>query len=436
MLSQEDNELLTRTGPGTPMGRVMRRHWIPALLSEDLPEPDGRPFRARLLGEDLIAFRDTTGAVGLVGEHCPHRGVSLYFSRNEHEGLRCVYHGWKFDRHGRCVDMPNERPDSGLKGTIRLRSYPCVEKAGLVWTYMGEGTPPALPDLEWMSLAPQHVHVSLRVQECNWLQAFEGEMDPSHAPILHSRIDGKGGGPDTYAGMSEKWPHLEIVETDAGVQIGSRRDAGERYYWRVNHFLMPFWSVVPPGAGEVDINGHAWVPMDDTTTLCVMYSYNPGEPISERRLKLFREGHRGREPGHMSANGALAFDPSKPYGKYWPKWNRQNDYGMDWEAQKTKYFSGLAGLWVQDSGCQESMGAIVDRTQEHLCSADAALMRVRRVLRAAAQSSGPHPSVNDPSVYRKRAVSVLLPKDMPWLEGVEEHIHDRGPIRSTAVAAE
>jgi phthalate 4,5-dioxygenase oxygenase subunit len=435
MLTNEDNELLTRTGRGTPMGDLMRAYWLPALLSSDLAEKDGRAVKIRLLGEDLVAFRDTDGAVGILGAHCPHRGVSLHFARNEQHGLRCPYHGWKFDREGQCVDMPNERPDSPMKKSLRHTAYPAIERGGLIWTYMGKAPAPSLPDLEWLEVPDSHKHISLRVQECNWLQTLEGELDPSHAPILHGRIDGEGHGPDSYFGMGEKYAHLEVIETNAGVQIGARRDAGDKYYWRINHFMMPFWTVVPPGADEVDINGHAFVPIDDETTLCVMYSYNPEQAMSDRRRKLFEEGHRGREPGHMSRNGALPFDPGKPYGKYWPKWNRSNDYGMDWELQRKKYVLGLAGLWVQDSGCQESMGAIADRTNEHLCSADAGIARMRRVLQEAARAlkdeGRVHESVRDPSIFRKRSVGIMLPRDVNWLEGAAKYIPAHGPLGYT-----
>jgi phenylpropionate dioxygenase-like ring-hydroxylating dioxygenase large terminal subunit len=433
MLSKDDNELLTRTGPDTPMGKLMRRYWLPAIFSDDLREADGPQVRIRILGEDLIAFRDSSGAVGLLGAHCPHRGVSLYFGRNEGYGLRCPYHGWKFDVTGRCVDMPNEVPGSRLQENLRHTAYPCVERGGLIWTYMGGGAPPPLPNFEWLDLPQTHRHLSMRVQECNWLQALEGEIDSSHAPILHGRVDGRGHGPDTLIGMNDKHPRFEVIETDGGVQIGARRDAGDDYYWRVNQFLMPFWTIVPPGGGgEPDINGHAWVPIDDEHTLCVMYSYHPDRAISERRLKLFNEGARGREPGHMTVNGALPFDPTKPYGKYWPKWNRSNDYGLDWEVHRSRYFLGTAGLWPQDGACQESMGLVSNRTQEHLCSSDIGIGRVRRLLRSAVtalRDSGEAPaSVHDPDVYRVRAICIVLPKEVPWLEGIAPHLTASGPI--------
>ena len=436
MLSKEHNELLTRTGPDTPMGRLMRTYWIPALLSADLPEADGDPMRVRLLGEDLIAFRDSRGTVGLLGAHCPHRGVSLYFARNEDCGLRCPYHGWKFDVTGTCVDMPNEQPGSKLRTTLRHRAYPCVERGGLIWTYMGpDAPPPPLPELEWIDLPDEYKYLSLRVQECNWLQALEGEIDPSHGAILHGRVDGGGSGPDRL--VTDTHPLLEVEETEAGVQIASRRDAGDDYYWRVNQFLLPFWTLVPPNSKDPsgaapDINGHAWVPIDDEHTLCVMFSYNPTVVMGEKRRRLYREGARGREPGHMTAQGSLPFDPTKPYGKYWPKWNQFNDYGLDRDAQRAKYFSGLAGLWTQDAGCQESMGTIADRTTEQLCSSDLGIARARRLLRAsvtALAERGVVPaSARDPKLFRLRSVGILLPKDVPWREGATPHMRAEGPI--------
>lgn len=211
MLSREDNELLTRVGPGTPMGQMMRQYWIPALLSSELPQSDGDPLRVRLLGENLIVFRDTSGRVGLLADNCSHRGASLFFGRNEEGGLRCVYHGWKYDVDGRCVDMPNEPAESNFKDKIRHEAYPCVERGGVVWTYMGprQARPapkggsnatvelagvgpvsglPSLPDLEW-NLAPdaQHSIFRITVRHCNWLQALEGDIDACHTSFLHSR---------------------------------------------------------------------------------------------------------------------------------------------------------------------------------------------------------------------------------------------------------
>src|SRR4051794_33699126 len=181
MLSKEDNELLTRVGPGTPTGELLRRYWQPALLAAELPEPDGAPLRVRLLGEDLVAFRDTSGQVGLLGAHCPHRGASLFFGRNEECGLRCVYHGWKFDVTGQCVDMPSEPPESNFKDKIHHIAYPCAERGGVIWAYLGPSSPvPPLPALEWINLPPEQRFQAKRMQYCNWVQALEGDIDQSH----------------------------------------------------------------------------------------------------------------------------------------------------------------------------------------------------------------------------------------------------------------
>src|SRR4051794_5707773 len=189
MLSKEDNEIITRVGPGTPMGSLMREYWIPALASTELPSTDCAPMRLVLLGEELIAFRDSAGRVGLIGNHCPHRGASLFFGRNEEGGLRCVYHGWKFDVSGACVDMPNEPPESNFKEKIQHISYPCQERNGVVWAYMGPTRPvPALPGFEWNTVPAGHSYVSKRVAENNWLQALEGGIDTSHANFLHATL--------------------------------------------------------------------------------------------------------------------------------------------------------------------------------------------------------------------------------------------------------
>ncbi|MCL6593139.1 MAG: Rieske 2Fe-2S domain-containing protein [Alicyclobacillus sp.] len=187
MLKASENERITRVGPGTPMGHVFRRYWVPALLSEELPEPDCPPVKVRLLAEDLVAFRDSTGRVGLFEAYCPHRRAHLFWGRNEECGLRCAYHGWKFDVDGRCVDMPNEPPDSRFKQNVRIPAYPCWEKGGIIWTYMG---PPALqpptPDYEWLRAPETHRFVSKTFEDCNYLQALEGGIDTSHSSFAHN----------------------------------------------------------------------------------------------------------------------------------------------------------------------------------------------------------------------------------------------------------
>jgi phthalate 4,5-dioxygenase len=193
MLKRQDNELITRVGPGTPMGNTMRRYWIPALLSSELPHADSDPLRVRLLGEDLVAFRDTNGNVGLIQNNCPHRGASLFFGRNEEAGIRCVYHGWKFDLTGQCIDMPNEPAESDFKTKVKATAYPIAEKAGVVWTYMGPlDKQPPLPDYEWMRAPDGWMHCSKTFENCNYLQSMEGGLDTSHSSFLHRNLDPEG----------------------------------------------------------------------------------------------------------------------------------------------------------------------------------------------------------------------------------------------------
>jgi phthalate 4,5-dioxygenase oxygenase subunit len=186
MLRHEQNELLTRTGPATPMGAMFRRYWVPALLAEELTESDGPPVRVKLLSERLIAFRDTAGRLGLIDEFCAHRGVSLWFGRNEEHGLRCPYHGWKYDVTGQCLDVPSEPATNGFCQRIKLTSYPLVQRGDVLWTYMGppEHQPP-LPEFEFAMVPPSHSFTSKRLQYCNWLQAMEGGIDSSHVSWLH-----------------------------------------------------------------------------------------------------------------------------------------------------------------------------------------------------------------------------------------------------------
>lgn len=425
MLKQADNERLTSVGPGTPMGSLMREHWLPAMLARDVPA-DGPPLRVRLLGEDLVLFRDSEGALGLVQEACAHRGASLFYGRNEACGLRCPYHGWKYDRTGQCVDIPNERHGATFKRKIRITAYPVQQRNHVVWAYMGPSDPPPpLPEVEWDLLPASHVHLSLRVEECNWLQALEGEIDSSHGPFLHSRVDGHESPEKQVAyRLEDRHPKFEVTERDFGLMIAARRDYDdEHYYWRVNQFLMPFYTVVPPGGAEPNISGHAWVPMDDTHTLCVMFSYSPEEPLSEHKLRIYREGGgRGtREPGHPTVRG-LRHRPGLPYAAYWPALHRGNDYQVD-RSLEGKLFCGIPGLWAQDAACQESMGPVARRTTEHLGASDAGIVMTRRLLgrvvRAMEREGLRPPTAAGGDVYRVRSVGIVLPRGALWTEVVE-----------------
>ncbi len=436
MLSTHENELLTRVGPGTVMGDLMRQYWIPLLFSSELPENDGAPLRTRILGEDLVAYRDSGGRVGMLADKCPHRGASMFFGRNEEAGIRCVYHGWKFDTAGNCVDMPNEPAESNFKHKIHATAYACRERNGVIWLYMGAATPaPELPQLEWNLVPAEQVHLSKRVATNNWVQALEGEIDPTHGPFLHSKLDrGPGGEEDSqqYIRFYDKAPALETLDTDFGVAVASRRDAGERgYYYRINQFVMPFYTVVPPsGHRNITLSGHAWIPIDDEHVLALCFTYSPTQALSERLREGLMYGGAGgtREPGHLSVNGALPAT-SAPHGAFLPKYNWSNDFGFSLELQKS-WFSGLPGIWPQDSGCQETMGSINDRTREHLGIGDTGIIRMRRyLLRAAralrAQGLVP-PSATNPAAVRVRSVGMLVDKASSWIDAAMSKSYEQG----------
>lgn len=420
MLSAEQNETLTRVGPSTAMGDFCRLFWIPFYPGDRLT-PDGQPKRVKLLGEDLVAFRDSDGRPGLLANACPHRGAPLMFGRNEECGLRCVYHGWKFDVTGAVMDLPVEADNSKLKSRVRAKSYPCVERNGIVWAYMGPNpeAAPELPHLEWNMVPAENAVVTFRVQESNWLQALEGEIDSAHAPILHGRIDNQGAINDWLA-KQDLQPKFKCHRQPFGLSIASRRTIdAETAYWRVNQFLMPFWTLVPPQSKYSELSGHAWVPMDDENTLCLMFSYTPATPFYERTRELLEGGHKGRETGHASRNCYAPAPPTTPYADFRTKFGPDAGYQFDYDSQQTTWFSGLPGLWVQDAACQSGVSPIQDRTQENLCASDAGIVATRRLLLdtlAAMRDRGTRPPVaDDPGAYRARAVSVRLPAEADWL---------------------
>jgi len=417
MLTREDNEILVRVSKGTPCGDFMRLFWIPFMLSSDL-RSDGPSLRIKLLGEDLIAFRDTSGLVGLVDHACPHRGAPMFYARNEEGGLRCLYHGWKFDVAGRALELPAEPEGSRMKDQTCIKAYACRERNGVVWTYMGpdRSNPPPLPALEWNMVPSDQVHLSLRVQECNWMQALEGEIDSAHAPFLHSKLNPTGLLGKIFASRDLR-PTFEVHRQDFGVSIGARRKSGEdQAYWRVNQFVLPFYTLVPPTFPQ--LSGHAWVPIDDHHTLAFMFSYHPSEPITEKARTLFHEGHHGRETGHASRHAFRSPDSTKPYAAYWPNYSRENDFGFDYESQQTTWFSGMPGLWIEDAACQSGAGGIADRTRERLGVSDSGIVATRRALLDSIKehmSSGERPRmVGSPELSMVRAISLELPAGVSW----------------------
>jgi phthalate 4,5-dioxygenase oxygenase subunit len=415
MLTHEQNERLVRTGPGTPMGALFRRYWIPALLAEEIPEPDCAPVRVKLLGEQLIAFRDSRGRIGLLDEFCSHRTASLFFGRNEDCGLRCSYHGWKYDVEGNCVDMPSEPEGSSFKNRIKHTAYPCVERAGIIWTYMGPADKqPPLPELEWALLDDDHRFVSKRWQESNYLQAMEGGIDSSHVSFAHRfNIDDD----PMHAGTeglkylkADTRPKFEVAESDGGLVIGARRFADEEnYYWRITQWVMPWYTIIPPFGTHNPLGGHAWVPIDDENCWAWSINYHPSRPLREDELAAMRAG----EGIHVK------YVP----GTYRPVASRANDYLIDRQAQKdNRTFSGVEGIAMQDASLQESMGEICDRTKERLGTSDAAIILARRRLLAALEDLDETDVLPgaDPAHQRVRSTSLILPNSVPFQEGARE----------------
>jgi phthalate 4,5-dioxygenase oxygenase subunit len=373
MLTPTENERLTRVGAGTPGGELFRRYWQPVLMSEELPENDGPPLRVRVLGEDLIAFRDSTGKVGLVAAFCPHRRAPMFFGRNEESGLRCVYHGWKFDRTGACVDMPSEPADSLFRTKVTIAAYPTWEGGRLVWAYLGPDPAPPLPDYEWLRAPLTHMRVSKTFEACNYLQALEGGVDNSHASFLHNE---KLDDPNLIR-SKDRAPRLEIRQAQYGLLSINTRNLGEHgQYVRVMHFVMPAqqmrggltkWSIDEEGYLP-RLDGHIWLPIDDehTWTYNILWSYDTAAPI-EDAWYANDELRFGRGEGDL--------DPG-----YRLKRNKANDYMIDRRMQKTKNYTGIVGINTQDYALQEGMGAIVDRSQEHLGTSDKFIIAVRRAL--------------------------------------------------------
>ena len=399
MLTKEDNEILCRVGPGTMMGNLLRRYWTPALLSTEVPTPDSPPLRCRLLGEDLVAFRDTDGKVGLVDNYCPHRRASMFFGRNEECGLRCVYHGWKFDVDGNCVDMPSEPAESNFKDKVRITAYPTHEAGGVIWTYMG---PPekqpgfrnffddAFPESEWRATKV--------ISVCNWMQGLEGNIDSSHIDYLHS---GRPPGVEVKEAADQVWfdepgyppsgartprshsPTLEMEDTWYGFRYAGLRKTPNGYTnARVTDIILPYYTLVAPVYGPIGgDNFLVMVPIDDHSFWRLGFA-TKSTPVPD-------------DPRLAALQAIIA-----QYGiKERDQW-AENDYLIDREAQMTSTYTGISGIAQQDLAVTESMGTIGDRTKEHLGTTDRAVIRMRQKLINAAKdlANGIEPADVDPSL--------------------------------------
>ena len=431
MLSASDNELICRVGPGTPMGALMRQYWLPALLSREL-KADGDPLRLMLLGEKLVAFRDSAGNVGILDHECPHRCASLFYGRNEEGGLRCAYHGWKFAADGRCLDMANVPPELDFKHRVRATAYETQERGGVIWAYMGAGEAPPLPDILANLLPEDQVDFTLFQRDCNWLQALEGDYDTSHIGFLHGGLrraaDYRADDPQRFNAL-RRAPTYEVAERPWGVMYAAIRPGDEgQDYWRIGQFLFPFWSITPSSPITERVGMRAWVPLDDEHVMAFQI----------RRKVAGQDGVDGMpNPRHDYLPNSTDW-----LGRWRLTVNSANDHGLDRTRQRSVNYSGIVGITQQDQAVTESMGPIVNRAKEHLAPSDRMIMVTRRRLIEAAlklrdEKVAP-PAAREPHLYAEVAGGFFVaPQGKHLLEVYDEQLAAfRAANRELVAAAE
>ena len=429
MLTVEENELLTRSGPDTPMGQYFRRFWQPIALSEELAEPDGDPVRVTLLGEDLVGFRDTEGRIGLIDSYCPHRGANMFYGRNEECGLRCVYHGWKFGVDGKAMDLPNVPPGVRMHDTMRIKAYPTREYGGFVWAYLGPESDklPEVPQLEFGKVEDRKRYVSKQRIECNWVQIMEGDLDTSHFSFLHMPAPSLAATENKDANSPNRhleWmrrdgrPKFDLLDHDVGFVAGGARatdDDGE-LYWRLTQFMLPSHGTGPATVPGETYYGFTLVPTTDTGCWMYCYAWNPERDLHAAELAKIKEGH-----GIFAELGP----------EYMPVRNRANDYQIDREDQKHRTYTGVKGTAEQDIMIQQSQGWIADRTRDNLTATDAAVVHFRRLLieqaRALAEDGKEPSAPGDHEAYCTRPGAWVAKSDKELEEVLSERFgHPRG----------
>jgi phenylpropionate dioxygenase-like ring-hydroxylating dioxygenase large terminal subunit len=422
MLSQQQNELITRVGPGTPMGKVFRRYWIPAALSEEVARPGGSPARVRLLGEKLVVYRDPAGTLGLVGEYCPHRGASLALARNEVGGLRCLYHGWKINEAGRVLETPAEPPVSNLARKLCHRNYPVREAGGIIWTYMGpQESEPPFPKFPWLDLKSPNLLVVKMRQDCNYLQGVEGDIDPAHANYLHQDLDvaqreswAGAGWNSILALMYDGAPRIECEDTAYGMRIGTiRRTTDDSVsYVRMTECIAPFYCYVATANHESQLF-KAWLPIDDENCFTFYIHFDPDRALDPDAI-FQNWGHKTSGP----------------------------DYRVPYHQDRERMahnFSGVEGAAIQDLAVQESMGPIYDRREEHLGTSDRAIIYYRRMLARLTkdvEAGTPLPALDPALDFKRRSVACFMPSDRPWQEALDWLERDVGPAMCRLAQAE
>lgn len=423
-MANQDYTVLTRVGAGTPMGKLIRRYWIPAAMSEEIP--DEAPVRIRLLGENLVAFRSASRSVGIVGEFCPHRRVSLAYARNEGSGLRCLYHGWKICPTGEIAEMPAEPIDTPLKGKIRAVAYPTREAGGIVWTYMGPSDrKPPFPRFPWLDLPPAQRFPVKMYQECNYLQGVEGDFDPAHPNFLHRDFDvaenesWEGTGWHTMRSlMEDAMPRIVCEPSPYGMRTAAIRNSPVpgRKFVRTYETVAPFYSFIPSGPHESQLF-KAWHPIDDVSCFTFYVHFDPHRPL-DRDAIWQNWGHRTEAPSYVT------------------RYNLANGHLQSREGMK-RNFSGITGAAIQDLALQESMGPIVDRGQENLGTSDVAVVNLRRMLLRLIEDNEtgrPLPGQDPALDYDLRGASIDIPTDHPWSDArriQDEFERNNPPIAKT-----
>ena len=379
-MKKQENDILTQVGPGTPMGRMLRQYWTPAVRSSAL-EADGAPVPVRLFGQDFVAFRTTDGRAGFMDEACPHRGVSMALARNENNGLQCIFHGWKFDVTGKLMDAPAEPAARREKfcASIKVNRYTAREAAGVLWVFVGEGDAPKFPDFEFATVSEDQVHMRRGVLHYNWLQGVEAHIDSSHVPFLHSGylVQNKSAGFVEQGNLEalrlmllDKAPEFEFETTPWGLREGALRDIGEgRANARIREIALPYFTFIP-GPPNGQCYARMSTPIDDDTTAEWYIVYDPVRPITEEAIRG-QFGYMSDDPDDFATNLG----------------SRTNQWGQDREAMKEGHFSGLTkGIAFEDFAVQASMGRRVDRSLEQLGSSDTIIVKVRRLLMEAVEA--------------------------------------------------
>jgi phthalate 4,5-dioxygenase len=410
MMTQEENELLTKTDRGAPAGELLRRYWQPIALSEELP-PRGAPLRVRILGEDLVLFRDDKGRPGLLGIHCSHRGTDLSYGRVEGGGLRCLYHGWLYDIEGRCLEQPGESGGGAHRDAIRHLAYPCKEAGGAIFAYMGAVEPPLFPNYDFLKASPDHLYVSKIFHECNYLQANEGNIDPIHLSFLHrflekreERYRGVRGADESHYNLVARniAPVLDVELVDFGVRIFTvRRLESNNLYLRVSYFILPNLSAFPGQTGGEGYSVNWHVPIDDSHHWKYTFVFSAGAPLDKAVVS--------RERSELTSDYRLIRDEA-------------NRYLQDREAMKFKTYAGMgSGFQAHDAFATTSQGAIQDRTEEHLVSSDKAIIAARKFLEKAIRDvqEGREPPhiIREPSQNRfpdLLVISDMIPETSDW----------------------